>query len=87
MEAVSIPPPVETPEARASLSEQQRDIQRALDMLPSEQRELIEQAYFTGSTQSELAAQFNLPLGTVKTRIRTGLLALRTSLQERLIER
>jgi RNA polymerase sigma-70 factor, ECF subfamily len=87
VDAVSIGPPVETPEARASLSEQQRDIQRALDMLPSEQRELIEQAYFKGSTQSELAAQFNLPLGTVKTRIRTGLLALRASLQERLIER
>jgi RNA polymerase sigma-70 factor (ECF subfamily) len=87
VEGVSIRPPVETPEARASLSEQQRDIQRALDMLPSEQRELIEQAYFKGSTQSELAAQFNLPLGTVKTRIRTGLLALRASLQERLIER
>jgi RNA polymerase sigma-70 factor (ECF subfamily) len=87
VEGVSIPPPGETPEARASLSEQQRDIRRALDMLPVEQRELIEQAYFTGSTQSELAAQFNLPLGTVKTRIRTGLLALRARLQERLIER
>ena len=87
VEAVSIPRPVETPEARASLSEQQRGIQRALDMLPSEQRDLIERAYFTGSTQSELATQFNLPLGTVKTRIRTGLLTLRASLQERLIER
>jgi RNA polymerase sigma-70 factor (ECF subfamily) len=87
VEAVSIPLPVETPEARASLSEQQRGIQRALEMLPSAQRELIERAYFTGSTQSELAAQFNLPLGTVKTRIRTGLLTLRASLQERLMER
>ncbi len=56
-------------------------------MLPLEQRELIEQAYFKGSTHSELATQFNLPLGTVKTRIRTGLLALRALLQERLIER
>jgi len=87
VEAVSMPPPVESPEARASLSEQRRDIQRALDMLPLEQRELIEQAYFKGSTHSELATQFNLPLGTVKTRIRTGLLALRALLQERLIER
>ena len=87
VEAVSMPPPVESPEARASLSEQRRDIQRALDMLPLEQRELIEQAYFKGSTHSELATQFNLPLGTVKTRIRTGLLALRARLQERLIER
>ena len=73
--------PVETPEASASVSERQRDVQRALDALPSGQRELIEQAYFFGLTQSELAARFGLPLGTVKTRIRTGLHALRGHLQ------
>jgi RNA polymerase sigma factor (sigma-70 family) len=86
-EDVSKPPPVESPEARASLGEQQRDIQRALDILPVEQRELIERAYFRGSTQSELAAQFNLPLATVSSFIRAGLLALRACVQSRLIER
>jgi len=80
VETVPTPAPVETPEARATVSEQQREVQRALDALPREQRELIEEAYFRGSTQSELAAQFNLPLGTVKTRIRTGLMALRSHL-------
>jgi len=85
-EAVPMPPPIETPEVRASLSERQRDVQRALDALPSEQRELIEQAYFLGLTQSELAARFSLPLGTVKTRVRTGLLALRGHLQRTFIE-
>ena len=84
--SVPAPRPVETPEARASLSERQRGVQRALDALPSEQRELIEHAYFLGLTQSELAARFSLPLGTVKTRIRTGLLALRGHIQQTFIE-
>ena len=81
------PVPVETPEAHASNSERQRDVQRVLEALPTEQRELIELAYFEGLTQSELAARFNLPLGTVKTRVRTGLQALRSLLQRSLIAR
>ena len=69
-----------SPETNAALGEQQRAVARALDTLPSEQRVLIEQAYFLGLTQSELAERFKLPLGTVKTRIRTGMLALREQL-------
>ena len=80
-------PPVENAETHAVRNEEQRAVQRALAALPPQQRELIERAYFKGSTQSELAAQFNLPLATVNTFIRTGLLALRACLQERLIER
>ena len=60
--------------------EQQRAVKQALDTLPPDQRVLIEQAYFLGLTQSELAERFKLPLGTVKTRIRTGILALREKL-------
>jgi RNA polymerase sigma-70 factor, ECF subfamily len=81
VESAPAPAAVATPEASASLAERQREVQRALEALPREQRELIEQAYFLGLTQSELAARFNLPLGTVKTRIRTGLQALRQQLQ------
>jgi RNA polymerase sigma-70 factor (ECF subfamily) len=80
------PPAVETPEARAAATERQRDVSRALASLPLEQRELIEHAYFEGLTQSELADRFKLPLGTVKTRVRTGLSTLRGLLQRSLLE-
>ncbi len=73
---------VDTPETHAASSEQQRQVARALDTLPDEQRELIEQAYFLGLTQSELAERHKLPLGTVKTRIRTGMLTLRQCLSQ-----
>jgi RNA polymerase sigma-70 factor, ECF subfamily len=75
--ATSEPPSVETPEARAMTSEQHRVVSRALNQLPQDQRVLIEEAYFLGLTQSELAGRHDLPLGTVKTRIRTGMLTLR----------
>jgi RNA polymerase sigma-70 factor, ECF subfamily len=81
VEATPLPPPVETPEARAALSEQERAVARALAALPHDQRELIECAYFAGLTQSELATRFSLPLGTVKTRVRTGMMTLRRDLQ------
>ncbi len=86
-EQAPLPPAVETPEAHASTGERQRDVARALASLPQEQRELIEHAYFEGLTQSELAERFKLPLGTVKTRVRTGLLTLRSLLQRTLLER
>jgi RNA polymerase sigma-70 factor, ECF subfamily len=78
------PPPTETPEAQASSGEQQLDIQRALDTLTSEQRNLIEHAYFLGFSHSELADRFSLPLGTVKTRIRSALQAVRVHLEGRM---
>jgi RNA polymerase sigma-70 factor (ECF subfamily) len=81
VEATPLPPPVETPEARAAMSEQQRAVARALEELPPDQRQLIECAYFSGLTQSELATRFGLPLGTVKTRVRTGMMTLRRDLQ------
>ena len=70
----------DNPEVRAAESEQQRVVKRALEVLPPEQRILIEQAYYQGLTQSELAERFQLPLGTVKTRIRSGMMALREQL-------
>jgi len=81
VEATPLPPPVETPEARAAMTEQQRAVARALEALPPDQRQLIEHAYFRGLTQSELATHFGLPLGTVKTRVRSGMMTLRRDLQ------
>jgi RNA polymerase sigma-70 factor (ECF subfamily) len=86
VESAPEPPPSENPESQASASEQQRTVARALESLPADQRVLIEQAYFLGLTQSELAERFKLPLGTVKTRIRTGMLALRERLSQAFIE-
>jgi RNA polymerase sigma-70 factor (ECF subfamily) len=86
VESAPEPAPAENPESRASLGEQQRAVARALESLPADQRMLIEQAYFLGLTQSELAERFKLPLGTVKTRIRTGMLALREQLSQVVIE-
>lgn len=50
---------------------------RLLQQLPPEQRQLIELAFYQGYTHSELAENLQLPLGTVKTRLRTGLQKLR----------
>jgi RNA polymerase sigma-70 factor (ECF subfamily) len=51
--------------------------------LKIEQRSLIELAYFKGYTHQELAEELNLPLGTVKTRIRKALMDLRQFVNER----
>ena len=49
----------------------------ALSTLPADQRVLLELAYWEGLSQSEISARLNLPLGTVKTRMRIGLKRLR----------
>ena len=55
-------------------------VRDALGRVPAAQREVIELAYFAGRTQQEIASQVGIPLGTVKSRVRLGLLALRTEL-------
>ena len=56
-------------------------VRKALDSLAPEQREVIELAYYGGMSHSEIAAARGLPLGTVKTRTRLGLMRLREMLK------
>jgi RNA polymerase sigma-70 factor, ECF subfamily len=57
-------------------------LRRLLQSLPPEQRQLIELAFFEGYTHSELSELLQLPLGTVKTRLRMGIQKLRTLWEE-----
>ncbi len=57
-------------------------IEKALDTLPDNQREVIELAYFEGYSQSEMADLLGQPLGTIKTRVRLAMQKLKAALQE-----
>jgi RNA polymerase sigma-70 factor (ECF subfamily) len=68
---------------QASLSEQSTAVRSAVAALPTEQQQALELAFFSGLTQQEIAARLNEPLGTIKARIRRGLLKLRANLSSR----
>jgi RNA polymerase sigma-70 factor (ECF subfamily) len=61
--------------------ENARLVAKALQSLSSNQRQVIELAYYRGLSQSQIAQELNQPLGTVKSWIRTALLQLRSVLQ------
>jgi RNA polymerase sigma-70 factor (ECF subfamily) len=83
-DAIRVPEPQtsETPEALMQARATTGSLRAAMAALPDGQRALIEAAFFDGYTHHELAARFELPLGTVKTRIRTGLTAMRARLEQ-----
>lgn len=65
------------PEKTSFLAQRARAVRRALAALSTEQREVIELAYFEGLTHVEIADLLRQPLGTVKSRIRLGMTKLR----------
>lgn len=72
---------VATPLDRASIGERSQLVRDAMSQLPESERLILEIAYYEGLSQSEIAKRLNIPLGTVKTRSRQGLLKLRQTLQ------
>jgi RNA polymerase sigma-70 factor (ECF subfamily) len=74
-------PVTASPLARLLSAESRSVVEVALGRLPAEQREAVELAFLEGLTHLEISARLGQPLGTVKTRIRSALLRLRSSLR------
>ncbi len=64
------------------LSERAALVKQALQRISPDQRRVLETAYFEGSSQTEIAERFGLPLGTVKSRVRDGMKALQNLLKD-----
>ena len=70
------------PDDLIAFKEQSQTLRNTLAVLTLEERTAIEAAFFSELTYAEVAARLNEPLGTIKTRIRSGLHKLRTALAE-----
>ena len=79
--AVPDPAPITIPDQGALNAEEVAAVRSALNNLPGEQRRVIELAFFAGKTHLEIAEALQEPLGTIKARIRRGLLKLHETLQ------
>ncbi len=71
-----------TPMDKAAATEISSRVRDALSSLPENQRQILEMAYYDGHSQSEISQNLDIPLGTVKTRSRQGLLKLRHILKD-----
>jgi RNA polymerase sigma-70 factor (ECF subfamily) len=69
----------------AAISNEYESLMReGLNQLSAEQRTILELSYYEGFTQEQISKRLNVPLGTVKTRMRQGLMKLRENLQGRM---
>ncbi|NJL42310.1 MAG: sigma-70 family RNA polymerase sigma factor [Pseudanabaena sp. SU_2_4] len=80
-EVVKMRSQIDTPEENAILLERSTLVKSALDLLPEEQRQVLELAYYKGMTHTQIALATGKSLGTIKTRIRLGLNKLRETLK------
>ena len=77
-------PPVTDPGEDAENQERREAVKEALESIPADQREAVSLAFFSGLTQTEIAEKLGAPLGTIKARIRRGLLRLGDALKGKL---
>jgi RNA polymerase sigma-70 factor (ECF subfamily) len=70
------------PEPAAHLAMQKERVREAIANLPEDQREVLALAYFKGYSHSEIARELDIPLGTAKGRIRSGMQKLRALLHD-----
>lgn len=73
-----------TPLEQAAQQEQTQAMQQAFSQLTKVQQEILTLNYYEGLSQSQIAQRLNMPLGTVKTHARQGILKLRQLLQDQL---
>ncbi|MEQ8746202.1 sigma-70 family RNA polymerase sigma factor [Pyruvatibacter sp.] len=76
-----LPSEAEQPDDAVAAGEREVKVRAALETLPDEQAELIKLAFFKGWSHSEIAEKQNLPLGTVKSRLRLAFRKLKTGLE------
>ncbi len=86
LETVDLPSPLPDPESSNATAEIRRMVRMALATLGPEQRQVLETAYYAGLSHNEIAATLGQPLGTVKSRIRSGMIVLRNLLGPLLAE-
>ena len=81
---VLVPDAPAQPDEEVISARQDSEVRQALDTLPPEQRELVRLAFYNGWSHSKIASDTNLPLGTVKSRLRLAFSRLRNELEGRL---
>ena len=81
-ETMLLPSGVEAPDARVDAMETEARVRAAMKDLPGEQLQLLQLSFYEGLSHSEIAAKLDVPLGTVKSRIRLAFSKMKANLDE-----